>query len=231
VTIVVRIVVGVVAALLLTGCAVGEPSEPESFSGYTRSPVRNVAAVSVPAVGGPGGDSFSAAPGGLRLVYFGFTYCPDVCPTTLSDIRRALAELEPADRARVALDVVTIDPERDQPQVLADYVTSFVPEATSRRTQDPALLRSAADAFGADYSVRPGPDGDPEVSHSADVFVVDDAGTVVLAWPFGTAAPEIASDLERLLAGERPVESPGTVEPAEQSEEQTGEQGSYRPGS
>jgi len=103
--------------------------------------------------------------------------------------------------------VVTIDPERDQDVVLADYVTSFIPDATSHRTEDPAVLRGAADAFGASYSITAGPDGEPEVSHTAEVYAVDDSGRVVLAWPFGTSAPNIASDLRRLLVGERPGSS------------------------
>jgi len=189
-------------AALLAGCAGEQRAEP--FAGYSRTPIRTVAAVSVPAVGGDGDDSFVAQPGGLRLVYFGFTSCPDVCPTTLSDLRRGLAELAPEERSRVGVDVVTVDPARDQPEVLDDYASSFIEDATSHRSDDPEVLRTAVDSFGANYRITVDSNGDPEVAHSGALYVVDDAGLVVLAWPFGIPAASIASDLERLLAGERP---------------------------
>jgi len=176
-----------------------------AFGGYTRSPLPDVSSVSVPVVGGPGGDALTAAPGGLRLVFFGFTSCPDVCPTTLAVLRAALAELDPADRARVGVDVVTVDPERDDAAQLVEYVGRFVPDATAHRTEDTTVLRAALEAFGSDVTVGSGPDGRPEVSHTGDVSVVDDAGRVVLAWPAGTPADSVADDLRRLLAGERPA--------------------------
>ena len=93
--------------------------------------------------------------------------------------------------------------------MLADYVQAFLPDATSRRTDDDAVLRAVVTAFGGDYSVTTGDDGEPEVSHTAEVYAVDDSGRIVLAWPFGTPAGSIAADLRRLLAGERPP----TVDP------------------
>ena len=218
-------------ALVLLGasaCSGGDaedlatPGVPAEFSGYQRTPVRDVSTVSVPAVDAgldPAVDAgpdpgFVAAPGGLRLVYFGFTYCPDVCPTTMSDLRRALAELSPDERARVDVDVVTVDPARDSAQVLADYVQAFIPDATSHRTDDDAALRTVVAAFGGDYSVTTGEDGEPEVSHTAEVYAVDDSGRIVLAWPFGTPAGSIVADLRRLLAGERPSSDAGGDEPS-----------------
>ena len=217
--------VAVVALVLVAAsaaCASSDPSASppvdgtggaEGFAGYQRTPVRSVSAVAVPSVDPVDDPGFVAAPGGLRLVYVGFTSCPDVCPTTLSDLRRSLAELTPGERARVAVDVVTVDPARDTSAVLTGYVGAFLPDATSHRTDDDAVLRAAVTAFGGDYSVRAGDDGEPEVSHTGDVYVVDDAGRVVLAWPFGTPAPSIAADLRRLLAGERPDAEPTTSRP------------------
>ncbi len=205
------------AALLIGGLAacsgsgsegIGVPEVAE-FAGYQRIPVRDVSTASVPAVDAGADPGFVADPGGLRLVYFGFTYCPDVCPTTMSDLRRALGDLSPEERARVDVDVVTIDPARDSAQVLADYVQAFLPDATSRRTEDDALRRAVVTAFGGDYSVTTGDDGEPGVSHTAEVYAVDDSGRIVLAWPFGTPAGSIAADLRLLLAGERPPTGTG----------------------
>lgn len=133
----------------------------------------------------------------LLLMYFGYTSCPDVCPTTLADIRRSLSDLGAgADRVEVAM--ATIDPERDTADILTGYVQSFVPGAHALRTDDDGALRSAADAFGADYGVTV--DGeDIEVLHTGHVYVIDDEGQLLVTWPFGTSADEMRSDLEILL--------------------------------
>lgn len=143
--------------------------------------------------------AFAADPGGVRLVYFGYTACPDVCPTTLADIRTALAKLSAADRARVSLVMVTIDPARDRPDVLTRYVTSFVPGAHAAQTDDQLALRAVAERFGADYGVETAADGTIEVVHTAFVYLVDAEGHVRVTWPFGTNAPDMRHDLTKLL--------------------------------
>lgn len=204
-------VVALAAVPLLAACGGGDEgagsttTAVEGFAGYSRTPSPSVAAVTLPAADGSGDVAMPAPAGGLRIVYFGYTSCPDVCPTTMSDLKRALADLPSGDRAKVSVDMVSIDPARDLPQKLVDYVRTFIPDGVALGTSDDARLRAAANAFGADYSVTPGKDGgDPEVSHTADLYVVDDAGRLVLAWPFGTKSGDIAADLRLLLAGERP---------------------------
>ena len=75
-------------------------------------------------------------------MYFGYTNCPDVCPTTMADLGAALDRLDDEDAARVDVAMVTVDPERDT-AVLADYVQSFVADAHAMATDDPAALRAA----------------------------------------------------------------------------------------
>lgn len=145
-----------------------------------------------------------AEPGGLLLVYFGYTFCPDVCPTTMAFVKRSLATLPPSDRARVQVAMATVDPGRDTAKKLTDYVRAFVPEGIALRTDDQARLRAATEAFGADFKVSTGGDGKVEVSHTGELYVVDEKGAVILAWPFGTSMKSIRTDLDRLLAGERP---------------------------
>lgn len=181
----------------------------EDFSGYVRDPLPDVSGVALPGADGTP-VRMVADPGGLLLVYFGYTYCPDVCPTTMSDVKRALASLPAEDRNRVRVDMVTIDPDRDTAEKLTEYVTTFVPTARALRTDDQEALRAAARAFGADYKVTAGPDGEPEVSHTAELYAVDDTGRIVMIWPFGTTYEDLGSDLARLLAGERP---PSTRQP------------------
>jgi protein SCO1/2 len=210
--------------LLSTACGGNEPTaqptttttttapEPTEFSGYVRSPQLNVSSVTLPAVDGTP-VNMVADPGGLRLVYFGFTFCPDICPATLSFVKKSMAALPEADRDRVQLDVISVDPRRDTPERLEEYVTNFVPSGNAIRTEDRKLLYGAAEEFGAEFKARINDMGEREISHTADLYVVDDTGTIVLAWPFGTAQDAMERDLIRLLAGDRPPAEP-PVDPA-----------------
>jgi protein SCO1 len=174
-------------------------SESADYSGYTRDPAPSVLGVSLPDAGGGDEVEMSAAPGGLRIVYFGYTSCPDVCPTTMADLKRALASLPEERSSRVSFVMVTVDPDRDVAEKLDAYVTTFIPEGESARTEDDAELRAAADAFGADYEVTTDEDGEIQVSHTGELYAVDGNGDVVLQWPFGTTAESLAADIDRLL--------------------------------
>lgn len=188
-----------VLLVLLTGCTKDSAAPARELTGYTRQPVPSVKGVSLPRADGAGDWSMTAPAGGLRLVFFGYTSCPDVCPTTMSDLKRGLLSLPKGDRARVGVAMVTIDPDRDTAAKLTDYVTTFIPDAVGLRTTDAAALSRAAAPFGATYSVKPGKDGTPEVSHSGDLYAVNDRGRVVLQWPFGTTAKDLGADLAQLL--------------------------------
>ncbi len=183
---------------------VGGGSEPETYSGYVVDPPNRVDALRLPVAdpGGPVGESagFSAVPDGLELVYFGYTFCPDVCPTTLSDVRRVLAALPAQESQRVGVTMVTIDPRRDSAEVFTKYLSNFVEHGTALRTEDDVALRRVTDAFGADYRVGTDDDGDVEVSHTGELYAVDDSGTVVMQWPFGTDHESITRDIRSLLA-------------------------------
>lgn len=147
-----------------------------------------------------GGDfAFVADEDNVLLVYFGFTFCPDVCPTTLADISFARNEL--GDRSElVDLAMVTIDPDRDTEEVLTNYLNSFVPGAAALRTDDDAILRSAADEFGVFYQVEALESGDVDVAHSGTLFAIDDQGRLTASWPFGTPSLDMVNDLEILLS-------------------------------
>lgn len=103
------------------------------------------------------------------MVFFGFTWCPDVCPTTLMDIEGWLVDLGPeADRLIVAL--ITVDPERDTPDVLADYIGNFDPRILAL-TGSASEIAKAADAFRVRYEKIPREDGDYTMNHTAGVFL------------------------------------------------------------
>lgn len=195
-----RVALALVAVLLVAaGCtATSTTSSSGAVAGAERIPPPEVGGVSLP-VAGTGEDfPFVAPDDGLLLVYFGFTHCPDICPTTLADTAIALGDLG-EDAARVELAMVTVDPDRDTDAVLEGYVQSFVDDAVALRTDDAAELQMAANAFGASYLIVDGPDGEPEVGHSTSLYAVDDEGTLALTWSFGTPADDIAEDLRVLL--------------------------------
>ena len=159
----------------------------------------DVGDVSLPDVSN-GGEPFAmeAPAGGALVVYFGFTACPDVCPTTMTDLRTALGDLgESADQVEVAM--ATIDPDRDSDAVITDYVQFFIPTAHALRTDDADALKQAADAFGVSYSVTTLEDGGVEVGHSPFLYAVDDAGAIRAVWAFGAEPDLIASDLAEIV--------------------------------
>ena len=187
-------------ALLLIGVAAGcgGAGSSRELVGYTLDPAPQVGGLSLPdAAAGEAPMSLRAGSGGLLLVFFGYTNCPDVCPLTMSEIRRALGDLGEPDRVQVAM--VTVDPARDTAQVLTSFVRSFVPDGHALRTTDDAELRSIADTLGVSYSVTTASDGRVEVAHTGSVFVVDSTGEVRLVWTFGTTADDMSADLAALL--------------------------------
>ncbi|MEM9514946.1 MAG: SCO family protein [Actinomycetota bacterium] len=168
------------------------------FAGIVRTPAPAVNSTALPSLSDPGEVEFQADPGDLQVVYFGYTNCPDVCPTTMFDFTVALRRM-PAELAeRVDTVMVTIDPDRDL-SILDDYVTSFVPDARAAGTVDADILAAAAAPFGATYDVRTADDGSIEVDHSAFLYVVDDQGELLLTWPFGIESAEMAADLVQLF--------------------------------
>lgn len=210
------LVAAVVATLALVGCgsddagssstdapagSVATTGERE-LAGIVRTPAPQVDATSLPSLTNPGEDvAFRAEPGGFLAVYFGYTNCPDVCPTTMADWAVALRRLPPGLAERVGTVMVTVDPDRDN-DVLAGYVQSFVATAQAAGTTDAERLAAAAEPFGVVYSVTTADDGDIEVEHSGFLYLVDDQGRLVVTWPFGLSSEEIAADIEQLVAAQ-----------------------------
>ena len=190
-----------VAVLTLVLVACGKDKAAKVLSGYQLNPAPVVTSITLPEASNGGKDfAFQPAQGDFMLVYFGYTNCPDVCPTTLSDIKKALQKIGPTEAAKVDMAMITIDPKRDTGDVLTSYVRSFIPTAHALRTDDDKILRKAAKTFGAAYTVTTNSAGDEEVSHTGNVYIVDHTGTVVLEWPFGIQPPAMATDLQILFS-------------------------------
>ncbi|MEW5988002.1 MAG: SCO family protein [Chloroflexota bacterium] len=137
--------------------------------------------------------------GRVVLLYFGYTYCPDVCPATLAALARTRRELSPAEREQTQVFLVTVDPERDSPEVLAGYLAHFDP-AFIGLTGTAGEILAAATPFGIYYQKSAeSPAGRYLIDHTASVMVVDKAGYLRVVYPFNTASEEIAADLRYLL--------------------------------
>lgn len=189
-------------ALFASSCS----REPQALRGIVRDEPLNVASVSLPDVTRESAPSsrfdMRAAPGELLFVYFGYTACPDLCPTTLAKWKSAMRQTSDA-AALVDTVFVTVDPARDTPRILNDYVGSFVDRFRVLRTTSPAEMQSALDAFLAAATIETSAEGKVEVSHTTVAYLVDERGEVVIEWPFGTSANAMASDLKILLGNTR----------------------------
>jgi protein SCO1/2 len=137
--------------------------------------------------------------GKLLIVYFGFTYCPDVCPADLQNIGLALDQLGAAgDKVQPLF--VTLDPERDTPAHLAEYVPTFHPRLIGL-TGDAAAIRAAADAYKVYYSKVTNEGGsDYTVDHTAFIYLMGTDGKYLGFFPPGTAPERIAEVLRQQIA-------------------------------
>ena len=136
--------------------------------------------------------------GRLVVLFFGFTHCPDICPTTLADVAAVLKSLGP-DAARVQVLFVTVDPERDTPEVLARYVTAFDPAFLGLRGDD-AATKKAAKEFKIFYEKRPGSaPGAYTVDHSGQSYVLDGRGRLRLFLRHDRLSTDLEPDLRTLL--------------------------------
>ena len=134
------------------------------------------------------------------LVFFGFTYCPDVCPTTLVKIDRALKRLDEGSRPQPIL--ITVDPERDTPEELSKYLSlKAYPENTVGLTGTPEEIRAAADAFIANYSRIPLPDSasDYTMDHTSLVYLMDENWQLKTFFNYTATDAEMAECIDALL--------------------------------
>ncbi|MDA8095802.1 MAG: SCO family protein [Betaproteobacteria bacterium] len=134
--------------------------------------------------------------GKVVVLLFGYTHCPDVCPTTLTDLALAMRRLGGrADQVQVVF--VTVDPARDSPRVLKEYVPAFYPSFLGLYGT-PGQTAATARAFHVFYR-KHGNGPDYSVDHSAGCYVYDRTGKLRLYLPYGESPKAIAQDLSRLL--------------------------------
>lgn len=137
--------------------------------------------------------------GKLAVIFFGFTQCPDVCPTTMAELAQA-KKLLGADGDKVQGIFITVDPERDTPEILKSYATAWDPSFIALRGTPEQTAATAKD-FKVFYSKVPGKEpGSYTVDHSAASFVFDTQGQLRLYVRYGAGAEALAADLKTLLA-------------------------------
>ncbi len=191
-----------IGLILLSAC--GGSGGPPALDGAIAQPPLVVADQQLPRASNGEAFTFIAPPGALLAVYFGYTQCPDLCPTTLATLKVALSELDADDAGRVTVALVTVDPDRDAPELLDSYLSSFFDaehRVALRSTHTESLARVQA-AFLASSALVHTAHG-VAAEHSATTSIVTDQGVVAVQWPFGTSAGSMAHDLRILLATNR----------------------------
>tara|TARA_R110001606_G_scaffold84779_4_gene192658 strand:- start:1645 stop:2298 length:654 start_codon:yes stop_codon:yes gene_type:complete len=147
--------------------------------------------------------------GRAMLIYFGYTYCPDVCPFSLQIMAAALEQLEPEQRARIQPILITIDPQRDTVDQLAQYVASpaFPPDLAGL-TGTPEQIADVAGAYRVAFRRSPGEDGQDDtgddylMDHSSIVYLMDFEGRFVDVFSHGSDPQTMAARLQEFLEEE-----------------------------
>lgn len=147
------------------------------------------------------GSSFrlSEKRGNIVLLFFGYTSCPDVCPTTLSDLKRVMEELgSGAEHVQVVF--VTVDPDRDTPQKLQEYLSLFNPSFIGL-SGSPDEMEGVWNSYGVYREVENMPNSATGylVTHSARLYVIDQDGNLHLSYSYGTPVDDIVHDLKILV--------------------------------
>jgi protein SCO1/2 len=194
------LIAGVLAGLVILGTA--------AFLALAlRDTPRGVAGTALAsAIGGPfrlvdqNGKTVTDADlkGKWSLVYFGYTHCPDACPTALNTISIALEDLGPK-RDTVRPVFITVDPERDTPEALKAYVTSFDASILAL-TGTPEQVAQAAKGYRVYYAKHPEAGGDYSMDHSSVIYVMDPEGRFTASFTHESTPEQIAERLKKLLA-------------------------------
>jgi protein SCO1/2 len=129
------------------------------------------------------------------LVFFGFTHCPDVCPTTLFDISEVFRKLG-SDADRAAALFITVDPERDTPEAIKNYLSSFDPHLRGL-TGDVAAVDDVTRVYRAYAKKVPAPDGSYTMDHTALVYLMDKEGRFVAPFNLKRRPEDAAADLRK----------------------------------
>jgi protein SCO1/2 len=178
-----RMVANPVAAALESGTQLPEPRE---LSGFSLVDTQGVA---------------RELRGHPTLVFFGFTHCPDVCPTTLAllgMVQKQVTQTNPG-LSGLKIALITVDPERDTPEQLGKYVASFGGDFIGLTGSPPEIV-NVTRSFNVAFARVELPGGNYTMDHSATVFALDSRGRIVAVFTPPLSVPKMARDLDRLQA-------------------------------
>jgi protein SCO1/2 len=136
----------------------------------------------------------------LTLVFFGYTHCPDECPTTMATLASAMHQLDDADRGNVQVVFVTTDPARDTGPVIRRWLDQFDPQFTGLTGPLPTILRIARQVGVPVAKGKRLASGGYDITHGTQVLGMDGSHKVPVIWTLGTTAPEFAADIHKLLS-------------------------------
>ena len=189
-------IAGLLAALVLGLAFFWQPELPERP--LPRAALAEGGDFTLQAADGP--VSLNDFRGKVVLVYFGYTYCPDICPTSLAATAEALKQLKPEEMARVAMIFVSVDPKRDTPARLKEYAGFFHP-AIVGATGTPEEIAGIAKLYGVFYAEQKveNAGGGYLVDHSADTFVISPDGKLVGKIAHATPPDQVVDIIRKYL--------------------------------
>jgi protein SCO1/2 len=183
------------ALALLAACS----AEKAAFKGIDITGAEYARQLALPDAGGKP-RTLAEFKGKVTVVFFGYTQCPDVCPTTLAEIAEVKQKLGP-DGDKVQAVFVTVDPERDTPAVLGAYVAGFGPDFVALRGSL-EQTQAAAKEFKVFFAKVPGKtEGSYTIDHTAGAYVFDPHGRIRLFIRHGGGVEAMTGDIKLLLAG------------------------------
>jgi protein SCO1 len=147
------------------------------------------------------GTSFQVSEmrGKVVLLFFGYTSCPDVCPTTMAELNQALAQLSDEDADKVQMVFVTVDPDRDTPERTQEYVDHFNPKFIGLSGTEAELTKVWSD-YGVYREIVEGASAAGySVDHTARITMIDEQGNLRVSFGFGTPVEDIVHDLKMII--------------------------------
>jgi protein SCO1/2 len=197
----VRRALAVLAALLLPVALAGcSKSSADTFSGAVLHTPYHAPATELTDTDGRPFSLASSTDKRLTLVFFGYTHCPDECPTTMATLASAMLQLDDADRANVQVVFVTTDPARDTGPVIRDWLDHFDRDFVGLTGPLPTLKQVAEQVGVPVVRGRRLPSGGYDVTHGTQVLGMDGKNQIPVVWTLGTTAPEFAHDIHQLLS-------------------------------
>jgi len=180
----------------LTGCS---KSSADTFSGAVLHAPYHVPATELTDTDGQPYSLAADTTKRLTLLFFGYTHCPDECPTTMATLASALLQLDDGDRDNIEVVFVTTDPARDTGPVVREWLDHFDPTFVGVTGSLGAITKAAVQVGVPVEKGRRLPSGGYDVPHGTQVLAVDGKNTVPVVWSLGTTATEFAHDIHQLL--------------------------------